>query len=354
MNIQAGVLDRVETTFFLMKNNFIKMILPLFVLNFIFFGFLYLIFINYIVQIISWFDTWNYNDLFQVLYSPQWVLIVSILMFMWLLYAILYLPVLLTTIRIINKTFLKESVNLEENIYFWFKNILNSFTTYWLIFKYVYLIPAILFIIWGIWFNIWYLFEIEWNLWDVFNNISIGFMILWFILFIIFSIYRGLKVTFAIHSAVSQEEFTQNNFNLSKQITDLNLLRILWNFVLVWFIVWFASWFIEGIFEIFISNPVTVLWLEELILSLENSQWNINISEVIKNSNIDISFSNINYVISTFVTQFIWVMWAVFMLVFTFVFMKRLEIESKQNTSSEIINETETISNTMDRIKKEL
>jgi hypothetical protein len=40
-------------------------------------------------------------------------------------------------------------------------------------------------------------------------------------------VYRGLKVTFAIYSAVSKEEFTQKNFDLNKQITDNNLLRIL-------------------------------------------------------------------------------------------------------------------------------
>lgn len=354
MNIQAWVLDRVETTFFLMKKNFVKMILPLFVFNFIFFGFLYLVFINYIVKIMSWFDAWNYNDIFQIIYSSQWVLVISILIFMWLLYALLYLPILLTTIRIINKTFLNESIDLEENVYFWFKNILNSFSTYWFIFKYVYLLPAIIFIIWGIWFNVWYILEFESNIWEVLNNISIGFMVFWFILFLIFSVYRGLKVTFAIYSAVSKEEFTQKNFDLNKQITDNNLLRILWNLILVWFIIWFAAWFIESIFEIFIPDSLTVLWLDELILWLQNTQWNVNISEVFNNSNFDISFSNITYLISTFITQFIWVISSVFMLVFTYVFMKRLELENKQNSSSDIINESENITNTMDKIKTEL
>jgi hypothetical protein len=235
MKIQGWVLDRIELSFIVMKNNFFNLILPLFIFNFIFFGVIYLFFINYVSWVIWNLSNINSESILHIVYSAEWILVIAILMFLFLLYAIMYIPVLLATIRIIHKWFINDDISLKECIQFWFVNILNSFRTYWYIFKYIYLLPAILFILWGIWFNTEYLFELNS---DELRYISIWLMILSFIIFIIFSIYRGLKTTFVIYSATSQESFTQENFNLNIKITNNNLLRILWNLLLVWFIIW--------------------------------------------------------------------------------------------------------------------
>lgn len=351
MNIQAWVLDRIETTFILMKNNLLNTILPLFIFNYLFFGIIYLFFINYVSWIIWNLSDFNWWSIFQLIYSAEWVLVIAILMFLFLLYAILYIPILLATIRIIHKSFINEDIILTECVQFWFSNILNSFKTYWYIFKYIYLLPAILFIIWGILFNLWYFLEIE-N--DLLNKLSIWLMICAFILFIMFAIYRWLKANFVLYSATSQESFTQENFNLNIKITDSNLLRILWNLILVWFIIWFASWFIEWIFDIFLPEVVRIIWLEEIINSLSQNVWTVDLNAIINNSNFDIDFSNIAYLISTFFFQMISTIWSVFVLIFTYLFMRRLEIESKENMNLELVNETESKEKFIDNVDNKI
>jgi hypothetical protein len=52
-------------------------------------------------------------------------------------------------------------------------------------------------------------------------------MSLSFVLFLVFSIYRGLKASFVLYSAVSNEKFTQEDFDKSIKTTDNQLWRIL-------------------------------------------------------------------------------------------------------------------------------
>lgn len=339
MNIQEWALDRIEQSFDFMKKNFIKLILPLFIYNFIFFWVIYLFVMNYI----SWF-IWNLGDfnsewLLQILYSAEWVLVIAIMMFLWLLNALLYIPIFIASIRSIHQAAMQENITMNENIVFWFKNILNSFSTYWYIFKYIYLIPAIIFIIWWIWFNLIYFLKLE-N--ELLKNISIWFMIIAFILFIIFSIYRWLKAKFVLYSAISNESFTQNDFNLNIKITKNNLLRIFGNFILLWMILWFVSrisWFISNIF---LPNSVDTgldkyMTLDNF-LKIKNG---VNPTEIIKIDEIEITFSQINFLINTFVWEFLSALIVVFWFVFTYIFMKRLELESKENLNLEIINKSE-------------
>lgn len=354
MNLPEGVLDRIEYSFSIFKRNFFKIIAPFFIFNFIFFWFIYLIFINYIVWII-----WNinfelYDNFLSIVYSTQWVLFISIILFLFLLNVFLYIPIILATINITHKTYLNEKVSLEESILFGFGNIFNAFKTYWYMFKYIYLLPAILFIVWWILFNVIFIWDIQGDTWDILKQISIFLMIFSFLLFIVFSIYRWLRASFVLYSATSKEEFTQNNFNLNLRITKGKLWRILWNFLLIGFIVWFLTGFIEWIFNIFIPEPLAILWLEEFIQSLENISSQQELQNAISNSNFEVTFSNITYFISTFVTQLLATIWSVFIIVFTYIFMLRLEEENKNNSSSDIINETENIDNNMVNIKNEL
>lgn len=339
MNIQEWALDRIEQSFDFMKKNFIKLILPLFIYNFIFFWVIYLFVMNYI----SWF-IWNLGDfnsewLLQILYSAEWVLVIAIMMFLWLLNALLYIPIFIASIRSIHQAAMQGNITMNENIVFWFKNILNSFSTYWYIFKYIYLIPAIIFIIWWIWFNLIYFLKLE-N--ELLKNISIWFMIIAFILFIIFSIYRWLKAKFVLYSAISNESFTQKDFDLNIKITKNNLWRIFWNFFLLWMILWFVSrisWFISNIFL-----PSSVDTGLDKYVTLDNfikiQNW-VNPMDIIKVDEIEVTFSQINFLINTFVWEFLSALIVVFWFVFTYIFMKRLELESKENLNLEIINKSE-------------
>lgn len=346
------IFDRIEQSFDFMKTNFIKLILPLFIYNFIFFWVIYLFVMNYISLIIWWLWDFSWDTLLQIIYSAEWILVIAIMMFLGLLNALLYIPLFIASIRSIHQAAMQETITMNENVIFWFKNILNSFSTYWYIFKYIYLIPAIFFIIWWIWFNLIYFLKLE-N--ELLKNISIGLMIIAFILFIIFSIYRWLQATFVLYSAISNESFTQNDFDLNIKITKNNLLRIFWNFILLWFILWFVSrisWFISNIF---LPNSVDT-WLDKY-LTLDNFikiKNGVNPLDIIKIDEIEIIFSQINFLINSFVWEFLSALIIIFWFVFTYIFMKRLEIESKENMNLELVNETESKEKFIDNVDNKI
>lgn len=353
---KSEIFDRIDQSFHLIRNNLFRLIFPLFILNFLFFWVWYLLVINYITWIIWGLDRFDSDNLLGILYSAEWVLVITVALFLWLLYAILYIPFLLATIRLIHLAACDERLDIKENIIFWFKNILNSFSTYWYIFQYIYLIPALIFIVWGLGFNISYFLELNWNIWDILKTSSISLMSIAFLLFIIFAIYRGLKATFVLYSAVSNNQFTQNNFNKNLKITDNNLLRILWNFLLIWFILWTVSKIFLWILSLFLPEAIEVTGLDNIlnqenIWNILNNWWIIPDVNNFDFSNLDISFSYISYIISEFFTQLLKTIFTVFWFVFTYIFMKRLELESNEKLDLSIINETEKSEIEVDNFK---
>lgn len=144
-------------------------------------------------------------------------------------------------------------------------------------------------------------------------------MILSLFLFLIFALYRWIKAIFALYSAIDMNEFTKINFTHSITVTDNNWLRILWNFMLVWIIVWLLSSFISWVFWVFIPSSIDIekiKWIDDL-----KSIWD--------------SFSIIPHFISGFFSSVITIVWDVFIIVFTYIFFKRLEFENLKWTNKD-------------------
>jgi len=350
------IFDRISQSVSFMKIHFIKLVLPLFIYNFLFFWVIYLFFINYVSWIIWGLSDFSWESFLSILYSVEGVLIIAIMMFLLLLNALLYIPFLLASIKSIDQAAMWEEIKMKENIIYGFINILNSFRTYWYIFKYIYLLPAWIFIVWGILFNLLHILEITWTLWDLLDKVSMILMSLSFVLFLVFSIYRGLKASFVLYSAVSNEKFTQEDFNKSIKTTNNQLWRILWNFLLIWFIVSSISKLIGSIVGLFLPDSIKINWLDDLLSSDQISSamaWG-KMPTNFDMSQLDVTFSSINHIIASFANQFIATIFIVFWFVFTYIFMKRLVLESNNHLNLEIINETKNNEKFIEKVDNQI
>jgi hypothetical protein len=68
-------------------------------------------------------------------------------MTLFLVYLLLYIPVFLGLIKTIQQVYNNEAVKIQKNIYYGFSRLWLSMKTYWYIFAYVALIPALIFIV---------------------------------------------------------------------------------------------------------------------------------------------------------------------------------------------------------------
>jgi hypothetical protein len=273
------------------------------------------------------------TNIFSFLNEPFVVMIIIITSILFILYLLLYIPVFIWLIKSINQSVINEKINMFENIKFWFSKLLSSFKTYWYIFAYVALIPAIIFIIWWLLLNLSFYFD---NL-IFLKSIWVFLMIISLIIFIFFTIYRWIKTRFSLISAVTYDEFDKNNFLNSIKITNNNWWRIVWNILLIWIIVSIISWIISSIFSIFIfSISFDFSIMDEIMNWLNN--WNLNINDIINkliNAFIS-SFSIIWSIISWFINNIINTISSVFIIIFIFIFFQRLESENK-NLSEGIV-----------------
>jgi len=321
INPKEWVFDRIEQSFDLFKNNFKNIFLSYFLYKL--FVFIFWVIIYYwIFNFINFDNFWINNSLnfFSEIFSNTYFLIwVNIFIILVLLNLILIIPFILATIKTIKDSFLeKENIDFVENIKYWFKNLYNSFKTYWYIFAYIALIPAFFIIIWWILLIIW---DTQ-NL-DNFSQIWLYILWFWFILLIIFWFYKWLKTSFSIYSAVDENKYTKENFEKSLKITENNWWRILWNFLLLSIFISIISWIINSILwiiNIWSSNIFSNLdyhslqnwkFSPEQINNIMDSLWSFSIIEFIINI-IKLVFDNI---------------FIIFSFVFTYIFYKRLELE---------------------------
>jgi len=311
MKAQEKVLDRIEQSFEILKKAFVYLVAPFFVyymFSFVFFALLILYFV-FSWFFLSIFNTMDYNNFFLFFSNPKIILLISLGMFFWLIYLLLYIPFFIYAIKTI-WDFYKwaEKVDFKENFLYSLNRFLNIMKTYWYIFAYVALIPALIFILWGAIFNIGYF--LKWD--DIYKTIWWSLMWIWTFLFIAFAVYRWIKSTFSVYSAVDSDDFTRENFTVSIRITEKKWWRILWNVMLVWIIVWLLSWIASNFFSLFFSNSS----------SLSSLSSNISSQEFIKE--FMSNFSYFNYFVSWFFEMFISTVGKVFILIFIYVFYKRL------------------------------
>ena len=314
-NAKESVLDRIEQSFILLKQNFIELFLPIFLYKLV-----SIVLFGGVATYYFFWNLWKISDnslyFFSSLNDPFIVLSVAIGIFLFLLYLLLYIPILLGLIQSIKQAYNWEKITWKQNVFYWFSRFSNSMKTYWYIFSYVALLPSIIFIIWWLLFNLGFYFP---NF-EIGKYIGWAIMVFSWVLFFIFALYRGIRASFPLFSAVDRDIFTKNNFLYSVSITNGNWLRVLWNFILVWFIIWLSTSFISGTIWVFIPSSIDF----DSIKSIDNlkSIWD--------------SFSIVPYIISTFFSSIINIIWDVFIIVFTYIFFKRLCVEKWEIQKNDI------------------
>jgi hypothetical protein len=309
--------ERLTQSFQILKSNFLKLVLPIFVYQFI----TLVIIWTLISTLILWWINLADMDWYEVLYllsDPKFILFIIVWTIFYIVYLLLFIPILLWIIKTVHNILNWEKINLVNNFKYWFKNILNSFKTYWFVFSFVALIPSLILIVWWLLILFWYFImssKILWIIWIIISFIGM-------IYFISSLTYRWLKAKFAIYSAVDKNEFTKENFLNSIKNTKDNWWRILWNLLLVWLII------------------IVLSWITTFLLSFINFWfWNIII----------------NKIFFWFISNIITTIFAVYSIIFTYLLFKTLELENIWNEQIENI-ENKKIENLVEKtdIKIEL
>lgn len=329
--VEAKILDRIEQSFELFKKCFVYLVAPL--LSYYLFSFFMggILIIYLLFSWIIWaniFDTMDYNNIFLFLSNPKIILLILISMIFWLLYILIYIPFLIYSIKTIGD-FHKwvDKINFKENFMYSLNRFIPIMKTYRYIFAYVALIPALIFIIWWLIFNLGYF--LNWN--DIYKIVWGTFMVSWGVLFMIFAIYRWLKTSFSIYSAVDNDDYSRENFNFSVKITSKKWWRIFWNMILIWMIIWLLSWIASNFFSIFFSNS----WVLSLI---SNDFTNKDaLKSFISN------FSFFNYFVSWFFDILIKTIGNVFLFIFLYLFYKRLSFEYLNSEDTIVIEKEKNI-----------
>lgn len=337
MEIKPWVLDRIEQTFVLFKNNFVWLFLPLFLYNFLSIVILGSFSQYYFMSKINSIESVQNSDIFTFLNTPEVVFYIVVWTFIFIIYLLFYIVILLWLLKSIKQTLNNETINISENFYYWISRFYSSMKTYWYIFAYIALITSIIFISWGLIFNISYFYWWIWNL----ETIWWWLMITGLVLFIVFSLYRGLKSKFAIYSAVDEDIFDKNNFLLSVKSTESNWWRILWNFMLVWIIIslvfWLINWLVSAVF-FWIS---WWQWFLEWLISAYNSNNVDLIKEQI--NNYLWNFSILSEIFKNLINNILNTLESIFFIVFTYLFFIRLKTEL--NLKSDTIDKVDDMKN---------
>ena len=266
-----------------------------------------------------------------------------------------------------------KKVTIIDNIIWWGKNLFQSFYTYRYIFAYIYLFPAIIFICWWILFNVNALFLDEWIYSEVVNKLSIAALMFWFFVAIVSAIYKWFRTTFSLYNAVRDESFTKENFIQSVKITKNNWWRIVWNFILVWFIFSFAKNIISTIINLFLPSSIdfdlSSLNIDSSVQHSLLSAWYWNIEWmptwnqfsqwdlVSMFQNTIESYSYVNAVIWTIVWEFIDTIFLLAWFIFTYIFMTRLILEYKKSMNLKLVNQSaidEKYIDNIDNTKKDI
>lgn len=322
------VLDRMEQSFFIFKTAFVYLVLPLFVYNIISFIFFtsvvyYLIFSWVLFSLV---DLLSYNNFFLFFSSTKFVILSTLSLFFLVLYVLIFIPFLIYTIKTISDFYNWEvKVDFKSNFFYASSRFFDIMKTYRYIFAYLALIPSIIFIIWWVIFNVGYFYDLQFD----YKMIWWAFMLTWFLLFIVNMIYRGIKSTFSLYSAIDNDSYTKEDFLKSVSITNNKWWRIFWNIVLVWFIVWLLSWIASNFFSIFFGN----FW-DFSTIDFEN----INVVAI---QNFIDAFSFFNYFVSWFFENLIKTVGSVFIYIFIYVLFKRLVSEASNNIITEEKKEKE-------------
>jgi len=326
INPKERVLDRIEQSFNLFtknKDNFLKLVLPLFTYK--------LVFTILIWDFISYWLLWNLDLQKTDIFSSSYYLVIFFFIIVWfLLYLTFLVWFLLYSIKSVKDIYEWKNIDLKSNLKYGVDSIIPSFNTYWYIFEYIAIIPSIFIIFGWILFLLW-----VWDLWVI-------IMLFWFFLLFVFMIYRWVKTSFSLYSAVDYNHYTKSNFRASVKITNWNWWRIVWNFLLLtifssiilWIIGWVLSIFSTGIFDV-----IDTKWLIEWYFTNSISPSDV---DNVKKSIMDYynTFYFNNFLISI-INLFLDNIKEIFFIIFTFVFYKRLKFEKTWKIDTNVKEKTE-------------
>lgn len=305
---KKGVLDRIEQSFTIFFKKPLQIILPMLIFH--------AVMLIVVPEIWKLLFSWILME--QKSISGMITFLVSTAILYALVYLICILPITYATIKTICKTIRWENINTETNIKEGFSYIGKIFRVYWFIFAYAYLMPALCFIAGG--------FILLWGmLWDIEIVRNIWIILMWFstIYALVQGVYRWIKTSFALPSAIYQQNYEKNNFHLSVSITDGKWWRILWNYLLVGIIWWLMVGLISGL-----TSSLSMLWTSytDIIASFSQDTESINL-ENIQNMLKDMTWFNIFTFIANILNTILDTLLAVFVMIFSVVFYLRLRDE---------------------------
>lgn len=261
----------------------------------------------------SWIDSNSYINLWYF-----WI----IWFILFITVALLKIPFFIALIKNIKDAYNWELIDKKSNLIYWFSKLWAIFNTYWLIFKYVALIPSLILIAW---------------LMVVFFDTTIWGIIIWLaiLIFIYFWIFRWLRSFLSLIYSISSDDYTDDSFKKSIELTKWNVWVLFWNIILLAIVFW-IFWVIFSSLTSFLDTwTQSIFWLiQDVYINhqpLDQEKINSLVSSMTPNSsNMIISlFKNIiNLIFSTTL--------AVFWFVFYFLLMKKFEID-KWFTNDDLI-----------------
>lgn len=349
---KEGLFDRVEQSFNLFVKFFKWLLLPVFLYYFLFwalYSFLSTSFYvwylgdEFFISFFSQLSNLNQSDwntvtdlLTYIFWNSKIVFLWYFSMLIWLIIALLFIPIKLGLIRWIKQWFNDENINIAENFKYGFDNFISSFKTYWYIFAYVYLIPALVFIVLSLLLII--LLKNE-SLMNEYSSSLIIIGVFSWLFFLWFIIYRSLQAKFALFSAVDNDSFTEGDFKKSLKPTKNNLIRIFGNLLVFWIILSIASSFVWWIFNLIVSIFWATSNMDSIFSKIDINLLN-NSQEILNYlSNIDIKELT-SFNIFAFISKAWWnlitAIWEIIMTIFIYIFYKRLVFEKKDDIKKEL------------------
>ena len=326
--VKSWVLDRFEQSFqlfFSSKNNFLNLILPIFLYKLVIWIFLW----NFVSYVLLWNANLENTDIFS---NPYYVIIFFFIIVGFILYITFFVWFLIATIKTIKNIVEWEKIDIYDNLKYGFDNIITSFNTYWYIFAYITLWPFLFISIWWIFILIW---DFAWI--EIFKEIWLYTLGWWILFLLFFMIYRWVKTKFSLVSAIDKNSYTKENFFSSVELTKWNWWRIVGNFVFVSIVLSILFWIITSIFSFFKTSIFDVIDWKHLVNSYYN--WWItqdNSQLIVKNIETYYDTFYLNNFLVSIIELFLTIWQFVFILIFTFLFYRRLLIEKQGLQKEEI------------------
>ena len=328
MKIKNSFLDRIEQSIYIFKDNFKELLIPILAYKII--VFLLVTFFLFVLTIYFWSDFSWVEYLYELTYDPYFLSFAWISFFLWLCLLVFSWLVLMFYYKTISNIVNEKELNFKSDALFAINNTWRYMILYWYIFRYVYLLPALLFIFAWVSYLVWvyydinFLFIITWVL-----------MTLFILVFIYFAIYRWTKTTLSLANWVASD-FSESSFKQSLIYSNWKFFRLFFNIIGFWLISYIVfgiiSWILWIIF--FIWNWGSSI-MEVISKALSNPD---NAEDIINNFALGSSWfiTYIKEIIDIFITSLQYVIWVTFVLITYERFKREYEVKWKTQNNENL------------------